>query len=757
MTIIDTIPTESLPTWMRRALRPTDWGALISLAFGLLIALPMLMQPSFIAGSAHEHYIIQTANTATALTEGRLYPRWSPHVLGGYGAPIPHYYPPAPAYSAALAQIILTGDPTEAVRIVYLLALWLAGMPVYALVARHSGAAAGTLASMLYVCSPHIHFTTPLLGDLPAAMAHLLVPLLLWAIDRLFTAHQPSDFVLTALASALVMLTDWRFTIIAALLAAALIGWHSVHHRTHLRSVLLAQLLGAALASFYWLPALLELSAVTWRTVTPPFAYRLTLGTLFQPLQQNDPLLLTPMPQFTLGIPLAMATMAGLLAAVWRRNSFHGLFLLLGISITGGVLLVLPQQTWLLGAIALCLSIGGSSTAMLRMQFSARLRGWVFALFSLLIITAALPAWLTTPPANAVTDVSPAAQVRYELQGLGIAGLPAGWALPSTVPADMLPNRTLVNSYLTGQITRIDVDDLTGDVQIGFLQSRTHSETFQIETNIPALVTVQTAWFPGWAVNATAGAVTARPNPDTGMIDLIFPAAFNSDLTVYLGSTPPRTFGWMIAITALIAVVLAARQQRRTALDYLTEYPVLRGGELRALLAVLVITVSVVISAQSGWLNSLQTQPGSAMAGAVPVRARTDAEIELVSYRWNDNQARAGETIGLTLYWRALRFMEANYRVHVSVVDPAGNSVVMTQPLRHPGAFPTRRWQLAPRYLSDAYDIPLPADITPGNYVVRIEVFNCEDVCAPNDRLRFYDTTGVLRGRTYDLPLSISP
>jgi hypothetical protein len=757
MTIIDTIPTESLPTWMRRALRPTDWGALISLAFGLLIALPLLMQPSFIAGSAHEHYIFQTANIATSLTEGQLYPRWSPHVLGGYGAPIPHYYPPAPAYSAALVQIILTGDPTEAVRIVYLLALWLAGMPVYALVARHSGAAAGTLASMLYVCSPYIHFTTPLLGDLPAAMAHLLVPLLLWAIDRLMTARQPSDFMVTALIWAFVILTDWRFATMAALLTTILIGWHSAHSRRHLRPALLALLLGGVLASFYWLPALLELPAVTWRTVTPPPDYLLTLVTLFQPLQQTDSLLLTPMPQFTVGIPIAMAAIAGLLVVVWRRNTFHGLFLLLGVAIMGVALLALPQQTWLLGAVALCLSIGGASAAMLRMQFSPRLRGSVFALFNLVIIAAALPAWLNTPPANAVTDVSPAAQVRYELQSSGIAGLPAGWALPSTLPPEMLPNRTLVNSYLTGQLTRIDVDDLTGDVQIGFLQSRSHSERFQIETNIPTLVTVQTAWFPGWAVSATAGTVSARPNPDTGLIDLVFPAAFNSDLTVYLGSTPARTSSWILAILALIAIVLAARQKRHNTLDYLTEYPVLRTGELRALLAVLVFTASIAISAQSGWLSSVQTQSGSALAGAVELRARTDAEIELVGYRLNESEARAGEMIDLTLYWRALRFMDANYRVQVSVVDPASNIVVMTQPLRHPGDFPTRRWQLAPRYLADAYHITLPISIMPGNYVVRIEVFNCEDVCAPNDRLRFYDTTGVLRGRNYDLPLSISP
>jgi hypothetical protein len=323
--------------------------------------------------------------------------------------------------------------------------------------------------------------------------------------------------------------------------------------------------------------------------------------------------------------------------------------------------------------------------------------------------------------------------------------------------SDLLPNRTLVNSYLTGQITRIDADEVTGDVQIGFLQSRTHSETFQIETNIPAIVNVQTAYFPGWAASATAGMVSTRQNPDTGLIDLVFPTAFNSDLTVYLGSTPPRTLGWITALLALITLALLTRQQRRHAVDYLTEYPVLRTGELRALLVVFVLAASTAFSAQSGWLSSLQKQAGHGLAAATLLRTRTDAEIELVGYRWHHDNVRTDDTVNLTLYWRALRPMNANYRVQVSFLDTASNNVLVTRPLRHPGAFPTRRWQLTPRYLEDPYAFVLPDNVTAGNYLVRIEVYDCEDVCVPDDRLRFYDTNGILRGRAYDLPLNISP
>src|SRR5688572_7527312 len=221
------IPPENLPDWMRQARRGIDWGMLLILGFSLTIAMPFITQGDLPHTNASENYVYRAADYAMALLEGRLYPRWSANVFGGYGAPIPHYFPPAPGYIAAAIQVLFTADAVLAVRIVYVLALSLAGAMVYAFVTRRAGAAAGLLAGMLYVYSPYIGLTAPhILGDLPGVMTFALMPALLWSVDRLIVRNRPLDVLLITLTPSGLYLTSFRAALISTLLAVILATWH---------------------------------------------------------------------------------------------------------------------------------------------------------------------------------------------------------------------------------------------------------------------------------------------------------------------------------------------------------------------------------------------------------------------------------------------------------------------------------------------------------------------------------------------------
>jgi hypothetical protein len=119
-TIDDTLPKD-WPDWMRQARQGIDWGIALIFAFSLTIAIPFLSQDDLPHTNASENYVYRAADYAAALQEGRLYPRWSANVLGGYGAPIPHYFPPGAGYSAAVIQVLFTNDPVLAVRLLYAL------------------------------------------------------------------------------------------------------------------------------------------------------------------------------------------------------------------------------------------------------------------------------------------------------------------------------------------------------------------------------------------------------------------------------------------------------------------------------------------------------------------------------------------------------------------------------------------------------------------------------------------------------------
>nr|MCU0511691.1 6-pyruvoyl-tetrahydropterin synthase-related protein [Anaerolineae bacterium] len=302
------IPEADLPDWMRRSRRRFDPGLLIVLLFSLGAAWSFLLNPALPRTGDSESYVFRAVDTAAALREGQLYPRWSPHALNGYGAPIPAFYPPAAPYLAGFIAVMFTDDTLVALRLLCAGALLLAGTAVYALVLRRVNAPAGVVAAALYVYSPFIGLTLPHLeGDLAGLLAAALLPALLWAVNRWLALRQPVDFALVAAGTAALLLTQPVYLPVAALLAGGLAALQVLETRqpAPVLPLLAALLAGVALAAFYWLPALVEMPFVRWLPAPVPApAERLTLAGLVQPMRQIDPAALLTPPLFSLGVVL---------------------------------------------------------------------------------------------------------------------------------------------------------------------------------------------------------------------------------------------------------------------------------------------------------------------------------------------------------------------------------------------------------------------------------------------------------------------
>jgi len=756
-----TVPPSDLPIWMRRALRKTDWAGLLSIAFSLLIALPMLFQTGLPRTNDSEHYVFQTENTAAALQEGRWYPRWSPHVMGGYGAPVPHYYPQGAAYVAALTEIVIAGDPVAAVQIVYALTLALAGITIYTLVARRAGAAAGLMANLLYSFSPYVGLIAPhIQGDLPAVISLWLLPALLLSLDRLMSAQQPFDFASVSLISAGLILVDLRFAVAGMCLGALLIAWHSdgpQRQAGRWRSATRAIGLGVCLAAFFWLPALAEHNAVRWETVSASLPARLSLPQLVMPLLQTDPAAMIPAAQWTIGVPLALFSLLTGVLLLRRRAqmTFQALFLTLGVMTMLIALLLVPEHTWLLGVMTLCLSIGASGVAEIYNVTTIRRRGWLFSLFCVVIVVTAPPIWLFAYSTESFGSAAPAAQVEYELQGFGVAGLPRGAPMPTTLSPSLGVNRALINGYRTGDITKIDTLYLNSNVQVGFLEHTSHSDRLQVQIYAPTEFTVLTAYFPGWAASANSGGISLGQDPDTGLISISFDQPATTELTLRLGPTPMRTLAWMVSWAALGTIVLITRGHMRHQRPFLADYPLLRLAETRTITLLFVLVATTSILALTGVLNGLRIEAGSMLDGSTTVRARTDSGLEMLSFRVEGTTSHPGDRLNVTLYWRAVRFLTENYRTRLTLIDPATGEIIASTDLRDPGSYPTRRW-LTARIMRDAYEIALPSDVAATEAIIRVEAFVCGAGCEPTQRLTFFDSTGATVGQTFDLPVRVS-
>ncbi|MCX7840644.1 MAG: hypothetical protein N2559_14510, partial [Anaerolineae bacterium] len=121
-------------------------------------------------------------------------------------------------------------------------------------------------------------------------------------------------------------------------------------------------------------------------------------------------------------------------------------------------------------------------------------------------------------------------------------------------------------------------------------------------------------------------------------------------------------------------------------------------------------------------------------------RANFGNLVELVGYDLSTSTLKPGETLNLTLHWRARARMDKPYTVFVHVLD-ANHQIVAqkdAQPLN--GARPTTTW-IANEYLADAYALTLKADAPHGTYRIEIGWYDAKDPSFA--RLHVLDDNGV--------------
>jgi hypothetical protein len=759
-TVIE-IPSHDLPDWMRQARRGLDWGVVLIFAFSLMIAMPFLTQPNLPHTNASENYVYRTADYAAALQEGRLYPRWSANAFGGYGAPIQHYYPPAPGYLSASIHVLFTDDPVLAVRIVYAISLSMAGSMVYVFVTRRTDGAAGVLAGMLYIYSPYIGITAPhILGDLPGVMTFALIPMLLWSTDRLLIRNRPLDVMLIALTTSALYLTSFRAAIAATLLAVVLVVWHrqTVNRKIPWLLILASYGLGVGIASFYWIPALLEQDVIHWRSALIPSTYSLTLLDLLAPLRQIDINAMVHLPQFTLGIIGLGFAIAGAISAIWFRGtaSFQRLFLRIGVILTVITLILFSDEIWLLGAIALCAAIGGSTVMHWREYLPRQWRRLFLPSLLILIWILSSPVWLPPVVSEPFGSADEQAQAQHEQQGYGIAVLPPDSLIPSTIPDNLAPNRFLLDGYQSGNINKIASGQFTANAQAGLLDHATHSDRYQLRANTPIVFNILTAYFPGWRATVSDRVVPLTRNNETGLMDADIPALSSGELAIMLGSTNIRTAAWIISWDMLFIALVITWSRFRYSRNTFDDVALLSYKEARLLVVVLVACASItLLFNQPQFPLSLRIRPGHALQNSTFIQSRTDSGLSLLAFRLDNNQYRSGDLVDLTLYWQAQRFLPENYQVILSFVNNRDGRIGMHSALHHPGNYPTRRWKTG-LYVTDIYRLSLPPNSTPGNYQMNIEVQDCNPDCASGNAVTFFDMNGQVLGTNLTLPTLVT-
>ncbi len=111
--------------------------------------------------------------------------------------------------------------------------------------------------------------------------------------------------------------------------------------------------------------------------------------------------------------------------------------------------------------------------------------------------------------------------------------------------------------------------------------------------------------------------------------------------------------------------------------------------------------------------------------------------VRLLGYGLSADTLYSGESLHLTLYWRALAKTQKDYTVFTHLMDEEGRIWGQKDNFPAGGTRPTSGW-LVGEIVVDEYDIPVRGDAPPGEYTIEIGMYDL----VSGERLTAFDAEG---------------
>jgi hypothetical protein len=738
--------------------RPLALALTITL-LGLTAVFPIL-NPALPCSDDAAFHLFRLVQLDSLLQDGVLYCRWAPDMAQGYGTPFFNFYAPLSYYVSALISAVV-GNLNLGLRLTFALAIVGGGWAAYLLTRDYFSRTAALVAAVAYMYAPYQGYDVYFRGNLAESAAWPLLPLALWAMGRLIREGGGKWLAVTAVVYAAILLTHNVFALIFSpllgLFALVLvyrerIAYYVLRKKDELRTThyilatfikpfllpLAALLLGLGLATFFWLPAMLERELVhSDRLLVPPvFVYWnnfVTLGELFALPRLPEPNLLNPSPPRTIGLITFLLALPGFLYYSLRntqyatRNTavrFFGLALFIYLFMMTAVsepiwdllpLIEFVQFPWrLLGPAAVCVAFLVAATIDLLPVGRWRLTGGGLAI-ALLILTALF--WFHPRYCPGLDQPTVADMQAFERDSHTIGTTARGEYLPR--PVVEMPRQPAEQPFPT------DNPVLT------ILTQERRGVTYRasIVAGQPTTVTVNSFAYPGWRAEVNGTAVSITPSPTHGLITFPVPAG-SHELTVTFGETPlRRAANWVSILSLLVTLGLLVIPGKFDAVaQTCTEQ---RRSRRRETDNRLPITDNRLPFTVYGLLALLLF--GLSQSSLLALDGRPTAEstvtfhngMRLLDSQMETAEIAADESLLLRFAWDVLATPDRIYQTNVLLVDETGllwSLEGTARPRIFRGPPPTNQWPVG-HYATDWQLLdPLPGT-PPGSYQVRLSVF----------------------------------
>ncbi len=570
---------------MSSIVRRIDRYVLLVVAFSIFAWAPLLTSAYFFKAHDAPHSVFYLVEFDQTLRDGYLWPRWAPDFAFGYGYPLFNMYAPLAIYAAEIVHLLgvsLVGS----VKTMYALGTIGAGLAMYIFARRLFGREAGLLAAVAYMYAPFHLVEIFVRSAYSEFMALALLPLVLYAFTELVAAPNVRRLALAGLVYGALALTHhtsfFTFTpfLIAYLLFLLVGTWRRKGTGYALRAALYtlgSGALGLALTAIYLVPMLTELRHVKLEQWT---AFNYDYDQHFVYFSQ----LLSPLWDYGYSGPgledgmsfqLGAVTLALIVFAGWRaladRFPHRGtaLFFLSATALTVWLMSPAAQFLWqalpiaslvqfpwrLLGLSALTMSIvagslvargDGESGDQRIAKRSAPSPTLLVLLLAVILgsFSYTLPQYTPVEPWRQ----RPEAVIRWDRFSPAdrVAMVANTDEQPTTGPMEI--------QYLTGEPLQV-ASILNGTGTVETLRHGGASDEVLVIADGPVALQFHTYDFPGWRVTIDGRPTPHRSEPPYGLITVDVPSG-EHNVTLRMGSTPPRVVGGLISLAAALVVVV---------------------------------------------------------------------------------------------------------------------------------------------------------------------------------------------------------
>lgn len=539
---------------------------------------------------------------------------------------------------------------------------------------------------------------------------------------------------------------------------------------------LAAGLLGLGLAAVFWLPAFGERHDIKLEGITQTFFdFRenfISLPELLSPPYRLDLTAINPYFPLSLGLPQLIGAGLAVVGVVFvvvsrvkkstnQRVSgsaspahapqathhilcfSHTLFFLAAFFVYAFLTLPVSQFLWesvpllelaefpwrMLGPAIFCAGVLAGA-AFWMMSYAVRASKYasritpILLLISIFTIIALNAPYLYPSQFISWGTPAPADAFAYEVQSGAIGTTSTGEFLPRWAQQHPDPD-TLWPDYRAGRAPqKIDPASLPTGATVETLSHQAESDSWRINTPDAFEATIRTLYWPGWQLYLDGRPIDFTITHPTGLIQTNIPPGQHT-LTLQLESTPLRSLGqWLSLGAALILiflVALAIKGRRRSAVSRQSSSTTISPQFFIVATAGLILFY--LLSRPLAPLFVPQSDPNRPQPADRIVQADFGDQLRLVGVDQLPDTVQPGETLAVTVYWRAMQDLATNYSVFLHLDAPNGQTMATVDEV-DPEYIPTRNWPPS-MYLRNVLKLDIP-DLAPIRYDVTVGAYSRE-------------------------------